>query len=767
MQAGGVTTIDAYNISGRVLIDGNDIGAEVQTVSLGRDIPSGLPGDSGFTSATGTVTATWGDDVSERVDHPWSGDPVWPPRPQARVEVLLSDGSDHEWTQFKGVVVDPSGSTSTRVISFGVRDTYRALDTLATLPALSDQMPSLVDTNDYRHIGLQTPFITDWVLRQAGRYATPPQSGGCVVSATLMGSAWPERGEVTASIKNTPDEFSNNSPNWRNTDYGLCAHNLNAEYEPYLWSGLPGRLTTTPVELTQEVVQPSDGATYLRARFGGGGRVALVFSNTTIQARYYRPDGGNDIMLTVPKTGRTRATARFSLSGQWLEVELRTRRTNGTVRSEGNASLNVGHDALAGVINHVWANGGGAQGAFQVAFPSTPWRPLNHDPTAVIHAALAGRNFLRGLPTQVNANALDLLNDQADAEFAQWWIDEHDVLQWWDRGLLAQQPTVGTLTSADHVKELSWSHDHDSARHHVHVNYKHPEITQRWRTTLILWQGGTTTLDQGDEDEQFINVPDDEVWLGVDWEDPIWYSRTTSWWGAVNRGIKSVIGGIAVDDDDGERLTNSILPTMRRITDAAYVITTNIASLSGDEQAALQFPDDGFTDPELWARWLGEKLPIVRGKKKVTLVEETYTSEIVGDDQAPDYTHDVGWWIQDVAVAGRTADYAAASLTQPRPRVTGLDILPVLALQAGDHIRVSLPDVAELELTGVVTSNNLDADLAAGVITQSISLMPTNIASLSRQWADFGVTQNGAPWQAWATTTVNDTWSDFGTAPLT
>src|SRR5699024_7105710 len=115
-----------------------------------------------------------------------------------------------------------------------------------------------------------------------------------------------------------------------------------------------------------------------------------------------------------------------------------------------------------------------------------------------------------------------------------------------------QQPVVATLTGADHVSELSWSNDRDGLRRAVHVNYKVATQTSRWRTTLTLWQGGSATYDQGDEDETFINVPDDEIWLGVDVDNPTRYGRTTSNHWAINRGIRSVLGGIAVDDD-GER----------------------------------------------------------------------------------------------------------------------------------------------------------------------------------------------------------------------
>lgn len=765
MQAGGVTTTDTYQVSGRVLIDGVDIGASVESVSLGRDIPSGLPGDGGFTSATGKVTATWGDEVTDRVDHPWTPNPVWPPRPNAQVEVLLADGTG-EWTMFKGVVTQPSGSTATRTISFGVRDNYRSLDTLVTIPSLANRMPHLSDGNHYRYIGMQSAFLTDMLLRAGERYCTPPRQTGDVVGVTFMGSTWPERGTNIESSKETPDGISVVFPNWVTTDYGLAVHNVSAEYTPQLWSGTPGdgRLTEHPVEITQEILPDSGEPTYLRARFANGGRVALVHYNDAVRATYYTPGGTPNTLLQAPSTGKQRVTVRFWLESTTLHVEMRTLTNQGDVIVEGTASRGVS-TALNGQIDHVWAHGEGAQGAFQVAFPPTPFTALAHRRNAVIHAAGGGRNLLTGVPPQINANVLDLLNDQADAEFAQWWIDEHDILQWWDRGLLAQRPVVGELTGADHVKNLSWENDHDAARHRINVKYQQPQVTQRWRTNLTLWQGGSNTLQEGDEDETFVNVPNDEIWLGVHWENPYRYAPgQSSFW--PRRGIGTVVGGVAIDTDGNERMTASIGVTLRKITDEAYVFETNVTALGTDEQAALQFPDDRETDTSLWARWRGEKLPLLRGKMRVKFQDETYTSEITGDASAPDYTHDYGWWLQDIGYVGRTADYAAASLTQPRPKITGLDIMPVLALQVGDHIRITMPDVAELELTGVVTSNNLDADLAAGVISQSISIMPTNVESLARQWSDFGTVYGEAAWHDWAQTTANNTWSDFGTTPL-
>jgi len=765
MQTGGVTTSDDYQISGRVLIDGTDIGADVQSVSFGRDVPSGLPGDSGFTSATGTVTAVWGSEASDRVDHPWSANPVWPPRPNAQVEIRLADGAGGEWTQFKGVVVDPSGSTSTRSISFGVRDNYRGLDKLVNIPALSRSMPALTDANHLRYVSLFSSWLTDHILRQCGRYATPEHNAQSVVSVTFQGSTWPERGTITYSQKQEPDGASASYPNWVRTSYGRAVQNVDAQYEPNIWSGTlgGGRVTSHPVEMTQEIVDSSDGSSFLRAYFPDGGALALDNSASTVFARYYRPDSSVVTLGSLPRSNLVRATARFSWSGGILTGEVRGVTDSGAIVASGTGTVASAY--LSGVMTRVRANGTGAQGAFQVAFPSTAWSKLRFTPNAMLHVAAGGTNHLYGFPTQVNANAIDLLTAQANAEFAQWWIDEHDVLQWWDRGMLAQQPIAGVLTGADHVKGLSWSHDHDSARHRVHVKYKEAITTTRWRTNLTLWQGGSNTLQSGDEDEVFVKTPTDEIWFGVHYQDPYRYSRSTSsYW--PRRGIGTVIGGIAVDEDGNERQTNSILTTLRRVTDETYVFSTQVTTLSGDEQAALQFPTEYDTDPTLWARWRGEKLPILRGKKMIKRVDETATSSITGDPMAPDYTHDGGDWIDGATYAGLTADYAAASLTEPRPKITGLDIMPVFALQAGDRVRIRLPEVVELELTGVVTSLSIDANLSEGSAHQTISIMLTSVSSLARRWEDFSQTFGSMPWMTWSNITGNDSWADFGATPL-
>ena len=56
-----------------------------------------------------------------------------------------------------------------------------------------------------RFLGVARAHSTRTILRGAGYYTTPPMDDGCVFSATLQGSLWPEL-PVT-----TPDRMSGNT----------------------------------------------------------------------------------------------------------------------------------------------------------------------------------------------------------------------------------------------------------------------------------------------------------------------------------------------------------------------------------------------------------------------------------------------------------------------------------------------------------------------------------------------------------------------------
>ncbi|MGP9490046.1 hypothetical protein ACT3R5_15950 [Glutamicibacter sp. AOP5-A2-7] len=764
MQAGGVATREVYSISGRVLVNGTDIGADVKSVSVGRDIPDGLPGSSAaFQAATATVVADMSALVSSRTQHPWNRSGIWPPSPANTVEIWLSDGAN-EWRQIKGSVEEPSGDADSAQVTFTVVDRYSALRRTVNLPALSDAMPALTDANEYRYIGLQSTYVTDAVLRQAGRYATPSMSGGCFISVPLQGSTWPERGEVRTSIKLLADESGQAYPNWFVSPYGLKVHNLEATYTPFVWSG-EDTVFDQPMELTQEIVDGLGGSTFLYVTFGLGSLV-LAMSNTQVFARYYPSSGAYVNLVQVSKSGIDRVTARFSRSGSTLTAEIRTRSTGGVVSEPVSGTTTLLAGDLAGPVSLIRATGPGAQGAFQAAYPATAWSRIGQSASAVLHVAAAGRNSLVGLPAQINAEATDLLAQQADAEFASWWIDENDVLQWWDRGVLVGQPSAATLTAADHVKSIPWTHGHGSLRREVSVDYRVPTVTQKWRTDLTLWEGSGETYNQGELDDLFVNVPDDEIWLGVDYQNPTRYSADTPNYYVINRGIRTVIGGIAIDNNGDERTTNSVQPGVRRVTDNAYAFSVQIALLGADEQAALQFPQEYLTDTALWSRWRGKNLPILRGKKKLAFQDDRAIASLSGPAMVQDFVHDVGWWIQNQSYAQSTADYAAAIVTVDQPLIDGIEIMPVFNLQVGDVITVSDPEVMGLTIKALVTSNNVDADFTAGSASQSLGLRPLTVTNNGATWEQWGAVMDSRTWRTFGSEQAGNTWQDWGSAPL-
>lgn len=760
MQLGGVTAQEVYSISGRVLVNGTDIGADVKSVSVGRDIPEGLPGSSAaFQASTATVVADMSALVSSRTQHPWNRSGVWPPSPADTVEIWLSDGVN-EWRQIKGSVEEPSGDTDSAQVTFTVVDRYKALERTVNLPALSDAMPSLIDANYYRYIGLQSCYVTDSVLRQAGRYATPSMSSGCFISVPFQGSTWPERGYCVSSAKLAPDEIGNAYPNWYTSPYGLKVHNLNASYSPLIWSG-QDTVFDQPMEITQEIVDNLGSSTFIYVSFAAG-QLVLAVSNTAVFARYYPSTGAFVNLAQVPKSAIDRVTLRFSRSGDTLTAEIRTRSTGGVVSEPVSGTTTLLAGDLAGPVSAIRATGAGAQGAFQAAYPTTAWSRIGQSATAVLHVDPRGRNRLVGLPAQINVSSTELLSQQAEAEFASWWIDENDVLQWWDRDLLLARPSAGTLTAADHVKSIPWTHGHGALRREVSVDYRSTSVTAKWRTDLTLWEGSGETYSEGDIEETFVNVPEDEIWLGVDYENPTRYSTITPNYYAINRGIRTVIGGIAIGSEGAERLTGSIAPGVRRVTDNSFAFSVQVNALATGEQAALQFPQESSTDTALWSRWRGKNLPILRGKKKIVFRDGRATASLSGPSTVPDFVHDAGWWIQTPEYAQDTADYVASIVTVDRPLIEGIETMPVFNLQVGDVITVSDPEVMGVCIRALVIGNNIDADFGAGTATQSLNLRPLSVVSNGRVWGDFGATYDGQSWGDFGDDYAGQTWADFG-----
>lgn len=763
MQAGSVATRDVYSISGRILLNGTDIGADVKSVRVDREIPEALPGASAkFTAAEATVVADLSNAVSLVPQHPWNRAGGWPPSPADTVEVWLNDGRN-EWCQIKGTVDEPSGDTESAVVEFTVVDRYALLNKPASIPALAMSMPSLTDANTYRYIGLQSVYLVDSALRQAGRYCTPFKSPGCFFSAPFQGSTWPETGNLRTSVKRTPDSAGQAYPNWVTTAYGLGVQNVEATYDPFIWSGATTEFTA-PLEITQELIPTTGGSSWTYVQFDRGS-VCLAMNSSTIFARYYDVDGSSTDLATIARSTHQRVTAKFRRLSSGVEGALCCLTSAGTVTQVVRGTTNVGSNDLKGPVTRIRVTGDSSIGATQAAYPTQDWQTLRFSPSAVIHASNTGRNSLTGVPEQLNVPAADMLEEIADAEFASWWIDELGILQWWDRAAFINRGVAATLDADDHVRKIPWRHNRGSLISKAYVDYQATIVTYRWRTDLTLWQGSGETFNQGDDEEEIISVPNDEIWFGVDVDNPTRYSQNTPNYFVINRGIRSVIGGIAVGDNGAERQTNSISMTLRRITDSAYAYRVSINALQANEQAALELPSEYTTDTALWARWRGSGLPILRGKKKIQFIDDRAQGDVSGPSLAPDYVHDVGWRIQNRSYAVSTAEYIASISTKDQPVIEGIEIMPVFNLQVGDIITVNDPNTMGISIRAIVTGNHIDADFVEGSADQRLDLRPLAVTKNGATWADFGTKYTGT-WNDFGTERSGETWSQFGANPL-
>src|SRR5699024_2932368 len=288
-----------------------------------------------------------------------------------------------------------------------------------------------------------------------------------------------------------------------------------------------------------------------------------------------------------------------------------------------------------------------------VAAPDTQGTLAGWTPNAVIYPRLSHRNALRVRPPVEGENCADLLAQQCEAEGATYWIDETGVLRWWDLARLEAQSSVATLTSDDDIAEsgFTWSHDLSQVKSRVSVKWRDPLAEMSWRTTIDLYQGGGSTLQPGDVVEDWLTVPDDEVWIMPD----LTLSRVGDSYSDFNYGIGSWYGGVAArtnnqDEDGWAQVNGSLLMTLERCTDRPVKTWVQwTGGTTGRVATQRTLDKDSAAGTGLWRRRYDFDLPIIRGKAKWTLQDALTYSAQNGPATAPEHEIDAGWWIQSEA----------------------------------------------------------------------------------------------------------------------
>ena len=745
-----VSRRDVYAPSLSAVVAGRQV--ELVSASMDRSLPDPLAGGS-LTAASGDLVAVEGADVAQTVATPWDPGTAWPPVPQSPVSVSMDTGAGPVSVLGNGRVVSASGGSSGREVSVEVADAYQSLDRTISWGPVMDIQPHEGEGVLPRYVGMQTTSITDMILRECGWYSTPPLTNYVMLSVPAQGTMWPERGYV-----DTSNRFSEGGyPYWALSQWGVAAADVNAEYT--LQGGGYTLASRGGVELsamTQLSSAGQEGNFYLDVH-AGAGLIRLSWTDADAFVRLRNPGGTAFTAVTIPRTGSFLYASLRYVSATSVEVTLRCGGQSVT------ATVAVAAGLTSGQMRTAQIRGQGRGGGFMVAAPDVQGRLADWTPNAVLYPRASNRNGLMVRPSVEGENCVDLLNAQCEAECATYWIDETGVLRWWDLARLEGQSTAATLNSDDDIAEagFSWSHSLSSVKSRASVKWREPLKSASWRTSIDLWQGSGSTLQPGDVLEDWLTVPDEEVWIMPD----LTLGRVGDNFADYNNGLGSWYGGIVTGTGDNAdswaQLHGSLLMTIERVTDRAF---KTWVQWTGSVPAVQRTPSERLAS-SLWLSRRNLDLPIIRGKAKVTFTDRITYSVQSGEPTAPEHEIDAGWWIQDEAQAKYTADYAGARLTVPQPVLSSIALIPIPGLQLGDVVEVRDDHVTRLTIRGIVIedSRSIDADMG---MSHSVAIRPTHVTRNGVTWEEWGAVMNGRTWQAWGARQQPKTWEQWGAAPL-
>ena len=732
----------------------NGVTLDVSQVQVDRALPDPLAGGS-LTAASASFTAVEGADVARTVATPWDPGASWPPVPESPASVSMDAGAGPVSLMQNGRVVSASGGTSGREVSVEVSDAYQSLDRPISWDGWAAATPALTEATTQRLVSLRASALTDRILRHCGWYATPPMMAYSTLSVPAMGTMWPERGEcITCTQTSGSGHVQMFTEPW-----GVAPMGMSATYRQ-AGNGYAikdrGRM-----ELTAIAGRMSGSTLYVQAE-ANGSNVRLSWNDNTAYAWVTNPAGVTSAVLS-----RSRSAGSFL----YMTVEYVTDTSVKVIlRVDGVASeATVPCRSQVTTAQHTTATiyGEGSGGGFQIAYPSTTGSLASWKPNAVIYDRGAGYNYLEVAPPVYGENCADLLAKQCAAQNATYWIDETGVLRWWDLARLEGRPTVASLNSDDDIAEagFTWDHSLSSVKRSVSVEWREPLAEGGWRTDVDLWQGnGATVSTTGANNpvEDWINVPDDEVWLMPDLSP----GRVGESYGDFNYGWGTWYGGITdagnTDTDRWAQLDGSLLWSIQRVNDRSFKTSL---TWTGTKQATQRTLDnESRVGTGLWRRRTEFDLPILRGKKKYTLGERVTEAAQKGPATAPDHVIDAGWWIQNETQAQRTADYAAARLTVPQPVLSSVALVPIPGLQLGDVVTVTDAHVTRLTIRGLVVEDSRTLDAGMGM-SHAVAIRPVAVSRNGVTWAEWASVARPKTWAQWSTN-QDSTWQQWGSDPL-
>ena len=705
----------------RVTVAGVERAFDALTVT--RELGSGLPGQVAGTddmvAATASVDVAPLSVVSSGVSVPWRD----PSRPRLGDPVTVDLGMDGEPVRtLTGRVDASSGVVSDHWRGVDVVDYTDRLRRKVDIDPVVRRHPSPVDGTPM-DMGLHPTWVTDRVARRAGFHATPPLRAEAMVSAPMVGSAWPERGRLVQATGTGAN--LGGYPVYASAPWGLVVRNINAAWEPYLTGDRTGILDKPMGVHFLVSALGSEGWARVVLHWRAGRRLVVRIgpSELTVDAL---EDPDADIPNLTPGRRHVMTFPRPITDLGEVEVSVWVRPPGTVVLRVQSKAAGTDWTSTGGVWTptiarseplqrvQVYSAGSGSDiGGIQVVQARTVFDLHDWTRTALIETDPDGQ--LQAVPAIVGRDGLDLLKEQAKAELASMWIDENGTFRYRSLRRLVSAPVARDVV-VNTVTDVPWAESWESVAEAVEVSYRTPVVRQSRTHTALAWEGPAPTLREDGEMWQEVAHPD----AGVDWIDVAPLQRLednaepvlTAQARAFNDAAGSWVAGVVENSGDNTsipaRSQHYAASDLTRLDAQSYRVRVVAGALSG-RQLVLRSEGDWPLRP---AR-RGLSTPILRARAVVEWTDaDTVIGRPFGVPGTGVYEHDCGWWVQSAVKAQEIADHVARYLSAPWPTIQGMDVPVDDGRQLGDVERLSFldgyPPVAYV-VTGIEDEMSADA----------------------------------------------------------
>lgn len=749
------------------LTGADDISKYVEDLTITRALTTDTPDGTRMVSGenASSLDATLGGDPANNAHHAaWTWSPYQAASPfygkrrmgapvQLKAGQLTSAGPEL-LPRFSGFVrrLDVHGADAGATLT--AEDGSDNLHTPVAVPMVANgyippaTQPGVVQIMGIRP-GLDGQWPQDYILRRNGVYASPPPRPGCVLSATMHGSAAPDVGRLSYAFTGVlSDGIGNYAIDGPKLVYaqGNFAEALTPQ--PPLSSGgaVIGYLTAADVPMRVGSVVVLEGwvnttvpaglpagaplwTVQLASLYGTTGGPppntmnSVVLGMDSARRPFVKPDAlSAPVTTTAPGgTGWVYVQAIVTIAAASVSCVWRL---NGSQRAPVTAPITGSSFAYPALTSGAWqyttallsglfpAAGSSADygcmvpvEALQVSVEAAPVSNFGFLPTAVLEPSL---NLLTVIPyTEAATDAWGLIQQIVSAEFGTALFDEAGIYRFWNRyhftgqrvdfigntvtagGITAPIPTISSVRA---LQTVSTSEAEDSVRNIVTATATpHVIAPASW----VWTEGGTIGLHSGQTRKIWAEFANPVVGLSL--------TAVVVPRGGDTAGASGYRACSTPDGKSGGFPVENLQITITPFATRALLTITNpnrypvYLVTPPQNSGGVAYPDASIGQPllELWGRNIltvaaaGDSGAPSSGSTASTQVSDQASIDDAYREQS--YDMPATDWLQDNDVAAALATDLLAMLGRPNPLLTDVAIVADPRLQLGDRIVLQDP----------------------------------------------------------------------------